>query len=275
MTTSLSSPFTTLVGRPPTGRSRAVLVDSLDYARAVFLQGKPVPWDEPTRYANFARQAQAVLPGDAALLPLDRFYAHRLDGTTELGEAMLAKSRTGYALRTLLTHPGTTRDVIELATIFARTQREALILQIPSPLQWLARTHPASNATAAADLDADDAENASMYVADWLRGFAALPVAAVLLDDRAFPGSTPLHRVDLPAYAPVANVTDHYGWSLGLRRADGIEVAGGAGAVTGSVIPPAFWLAGDDVLPAGDFLLAEIPQRAVPEEVIARFQNLR
>jgi len=274
VTTSLSTPFATLIGRPPSGRTRAVLVDSLDYARSVFLQGKPVPWDEPTKYANLARQAQAVLPADVALLPLDRFYAHRVDGDAQLAEAMRAKSRTGYALRTLLTHPGTTRDVIEFATVFASTQREPLVLQIPSPLRWLASTHPASAATAAADLDADDAENASMYVADWLRGFAALPVAAVLLDDRDLPGSPPLQRVDLPVYSPVTNVTDHYGWSLGLRRAAGIDVTTGTATITGTVIPPAFWLSGDSTLPDGDFLLAEIPQDAVPEHVIARFHDL-
>lgn len=267
MTTSL----TAVIAQPPSGRTRAVLIDSHDYAQSVILQGKPVPWQEPMAYSNFFGQAQGLLGSDIALLSLDRFYAHRLEGNLGLATAMSAKSRTGYALRTLLGDADTTRAVIDFATIFSKTQREPVVLQIPSPMQWLARTHAFSGADVSG-LDADDAENASMYVADWLRGFASLPLAAVLLDDR--PGASDPVTVPVPldTYSPIANVTDHYQWTLGMRRSNGVELKGTT--ASGSLIQPEFWFDDGQTPPAGDFLLGEIPAAAVPEDVLARISTL-
>ena len=259
-----------LLAEPPSGRSRAVVLDSHDYAQSVFLQGKPVPWQEPMAYANFFGQAQGVLKSDLALLSLDRFYAHRVASDPTLQTAMSAKSRTGYALRTLLGDPGTTAFVIELVSILSKTQRVPVVLQIPSPMQWLARTHSFSGATDASGLDADNAENASMYVADWLRGFAALPLIAVLLDDRS-PASG-AKSVPLSTYSPVANVTDHYRWALGQRHVDRVELHGTE--LRGAVIGPEFWANDTGTLPDGDFLLGEVPQGAVPERVLSRITAL-
>ncbi len=269
--------FAAAIAEPPTGRRRAVLLDSHDYAQAVFLQGKAVPWHEPTAYANFVGQAQGILASDLVLLSLDRFYTHRVETTSDLRQAMGTRSRTGYALRTLLADADTTRLAVELATVFTRTQRNPVVLQIPSPMQWLVRTHHFSASTDLAELDADDAENASMYVADWLRGFADLNLAAILLDDRTVTGGTPPVTVPVTTYSPVANVTDHYRWALAQRSEAQIEVHG-TGRL-GSVVPPGFWLDDDGALPDralpdGDFLLGEIPPTAVPEFVLARVAGL-
>ena len=269
--------FAATIADPPTGRRRAVLLDSHDYAQAVFLQGRPVPWHEPTAYANFVGQAQGVLASDLVLLSLDRFYAHRVESTSDLRQSMAARTRTGYALRTLLADAETTRLAVELATVFTRTQRRPVMLQIPSPMQWLVRTQHFSGSTDPAELDADDAENASMYVADWLRGFADLNLAAVLLDDRTVTGGTPPMPVPVATYSPVANVTDHYRWALAQRGDAQIEVHG-TGHL-GSVVPPGFWLDDDGALPScalpgGEFLLGEIPPTAVPEFVLARIAGL-
>ena len=261
-----------LLAEPPSGRSRAVVLDSYDYAQSVFLQGRPVPWQEPMKYANFFGQVQGVLKSDLALLSLDRFYAHRVASDPALQTAMSAKSRTGYALRTLLGDPATTAFVIELASIFSKTQRVPVVLQIPSPMQWLARTHAFSGATDVSALDADNAENASMYVADWLRGFAALPLIAVLLDDHSSAGGVPAASVPLSTYSPVANVTDHYRWALGHRSDDRVELHGTE--LSGAVIGSEFWSSDNLPLPDGDFLLGEVPRGAIPEDVVSRITAL-
>ena len=69
--------------------------------------------------------------------------------------------------------------------MLAQTSKAPLVLQIPAPTVWLASTHQACGTGTAADIDVDDAENTSVYIADWLRGLAQLPVTAVLLDARA------------------------------------------------------------------------------------------
>lgn len=268
-----------VIAAPPSGRRRAVLVDSHDYAQAVLLQGKPVPWSEPMAYCNFFGQAQGLLSSDLALLNLDRFYAYRLRSSEALREAMATRNRTGFALRTLLGDVDLLRDAVEFATTFSKTQRAPVVLQVPSPMQWLVRTHRFSGAADAAGLDAENAENASMYVADWLRAFAGLPLASVLLDDRFLTGDDRAAvSVPLGTYSPVRNLTDHYGWTLGLRRADGVQLAGagdGLDAPAGVVIPAGFWPgSSSEEPPAGAFLLAEIPAAAVPEHVLARLATL-
>lgn len=258
------------IARPPSGRTRAVLIDGLDYAQCVFLQGRPVPWHNPTAYSHFLGQAQGVFASDLALLNLDRFYAHRLESCSELRVALGAKNRTGFALRTLLGDAETTAHAIEFATVFVKTQRAPVVLQIPSPMQWLARTHPRS--ALPGELDADDAENSSMYIADWLRGFAALPLAGVLLDDRTLPDAPGTPAVALETYSPIVGVTEHYGWTLGLRSAEGIELTGTG--TTGVVTRPGFWLENGQEAPTGDFLVGEIPAAAVPEVVVSRIATL-
>ena len=266
MTLSLND----LLAKPSSGRSRAVVLDSHDYAQSVFLQGKPVPWQEPMAYANFFGQVQGVLKSDLALLSLDRFYAHRVSADPMLQAAMGAKSRTGYALRTLLDDPETTEFVIDLATVFSQTQRVPVVLQIPSPMQWLVRTHPFSGSVNASGLDADNAENASIYIADWLRGFAGLPLIAVLLDDRG--SASGAVTVPLSTYSPLANVTEHYLWALGQRHDDRVELQGSQ--LSGAVIGPDFWSADTGALPEGDFLLGEVPREAIPEQVLSRITAL-
>ena len=268
----MTSTLTSVIAEPPSGRNKAVLFDHHDYAQSVILQGREIPWQEPMAYSNFFGQAQRLLEADVALLSLDRFYAQHLSSNSRLEDAMGAKSRTGYALRTLLGDADTTEQVVEFATTFAKTQREPVVLHVPSPMQWLARTHHFSGATGISELDADDAENASMYVADWLRGFASLPLAAVLLDDRDMAGGVQPASVELETYSPVANVTDHYRWTLGLRRTDHVELRGTD--LAGAVISPEFWLEEDRQLPAGDFFMSEIPPTAIPEDVLTRISTL-
>lgn len=268
VTTSLTS----VIDQPPSGRTRAVLFDSHDYAQAVLLQGKPVPWQEPMAYSNFFGQAQALLNSDVALLSLDRLYAHQVETDHALQSAMSAKSRTGYALRTLLADADLLAYVTEFATTFSKTQRAPIVLQIPSPMQWLVRTHHFSGTADVAGLDADNGENASMYVADWLRSFAALNLAGVLLDDRTPPGAVATTAVPLDIYSPIANVTEHYQWTLAMRTASTIDVHGAS--TLGAIISPDFWLQSERPLPDGDFLLGEIPAGAVPEDVLSRILTL-
>ncbi|KOS53122.1 hypothetical protein Z051_27275, partial [Rhodococcus rhodochrous KG-21] len=123
------------------------------------------------------------------------------------------------------------------------------------------------------DLDADRVEAAAMYVADWLRGFAEVPVAAVLLDERiAADAAAALPPVDPQSYVPVTNVAAHYRWEIGLRGEDTVSIGEHEGDVLGSD----YWLAEDAAVPDahGVFRLAHLPADAVPETVLARLAAL-
>jgi hypothetical protein len=131
--------------------------------------------------------------------------------------------------------------------------------------------HEVSGAGTAAALDADHAENAAMYVADWLRRLSDLPVHTLLLDERwVGPGGLP--ALDLAAYTPVANVADHYRWTVARRNAETLDVLG-SGA-RGIVVPADFWYHARDPASGGDFLLADLPADALPELVLSQLAKL-
>jgi hypothetical protein len=272
MTTSTAATLANVVAFPPSGRPKAVLFDHHEYATSVILRARAVPWDNATAYAAFFAQAQGLLRPDAALLDLNRLYDHLTAGNTGLETGMAARSRTGYALRTLLGDVDVNRAVLEFVTVFARTSRQPVVLRIPSPMEWLMGTHHFSGADDTSELDADNAENASMYVSDWLRAFAALPVAGLLLDNRTPPGVSRSVQVPLEAYTPIANLAANYRWTLGQLDDEQVQLHGET--AVGAYIPARFWLEPEVELPAGDFYLSEIPSAASPEGVLARLDTL-
>lgn len=272
MTTATATTLAHVVASPPSGRPKAVVFDHHEYAASVILRGVPVPWGNATAYAAFFAQAQGLLRPDVALLDLNRLYGHLTAGNAGLETEMAARSRTGFALRTLLGNGDLNREVLDFVTVFAKTARQPVVLRIPSPMEWLIGTHHFSGTEDITDLDADNAENASMYVSDWLRAFAGLPIAGLLLDNRTPAGASRSVHVPLEAYTPIANLAANYRWTLGQLDDDLARLQGGA--AVGAYIPARFWLEPDVELPAGDFYLAELPSAASPEGVLARLESL-
>src|SRR5882672_7357757 len=99
------------------------------------------PRTDSVRYANFVGQAQGLLNPDVTLLDLGRFHTARIAANERLRESMSARTRTGYALKTLLADPETAHQASELASVLAQTSKAPLVLQIPAPTVWLASTH--------------------------------------------------------------------------------------------------------------------------------------
>jgi hypothetical protein len=263
--------FNSLVSAPPSGRGAALIIDHQEYAREVVLRGNSLPWNDVTQYNNFFGQAQALLRPDTALVDLGAVYAHLLSHDDQLLAAMSARTRVGFALRTLLLDEPTAASALELISVVARTATAPLVLQVPSPMRWLAQTHELCVGGSHTDISPDHAENMSVYFADWLRRFSSLPVTLLMLDGRRtdFPG---LALDDLAAYTPILNVAQHYRWSVAERGDYAVSVAGTD--LKGVVVPREYWLAEDVAVPAGDFLLAEIPREAEPETVLSRLAGL-
>lgn len=260
-----------IVSAPPSGRGTAIIIDHQQYAQAVILRGKPIPWTDPTAYSQFLGQAQGLLKPDATLLDLGALYDNAVATNDVLKSSLSARSRTGYALKTLLADEKTGRAALELASVICQTSAAPLVLQIPSPMLWLALTHQLSGAGTVAGLSVDHAENAAMYVADWLRRLSMLPVSILLLDER-WTGTGELPLVDSSAYAPVSNVTSHYRWALARRTHHRVDILGSA--VTATVVPQDYWLSESASTPRGDFLFAEIPADAIPETVLSQLAKL-
>jgi hypothetical protein len=268
----MSTKFDDVLSNPPSGRTAPLILDHASFGSARLLHGAPVPWSEPVECQSYFGQAQGLLRPDVTLVDLGAAYAQHLAGRPELVEAMGARSRSGYALKTLLADDPLAAAVVGVTRVLAETNRQPLVLQVPAPLRWLALTRMATGQTDVAALELDHGESASMYMADWLRRFGELPVTLLLLDGRRAddPALTDLVDDDLSAYSPLVNAAAHYRWGLALRTDDALELHGSDD--DGAVLPPSFWV--DEPAPEARLLLAEIPSAAEPERVLQRLASL-
>jgi hypothetical protein len=271
---------------PPSGRERAIWFDAADYGRAKLLAGAAVPWDSPAELTSFVAKLQGMFHSDAILADVGEVFAQRAAGDAQLRAAMAARTRPGYALRTLLADEQARGIAAEaVRALAATTGGVPLVLAVPTPGRWLgaAAEHAGSDP---GPIDADRAETAAMYVADMLRTFGTLGVDGLLLDEGSAPGSGVIHP---EASRSVLNVAEHYGWPV-LIRADaaaawphgsiqgvaawlGSAVADVTSGRWGVVAGAGFW-DGDDPAPDADLVLAPVPAQADPEVVMKRVRAL-
>jgi hypothetical protein len=268
----MSTKFDDVLSNPPSGRSVPLILDHAAFGSARLLHGASVPWSEPVECQSYFGQAQGLLRPDVTLVDLGAAYAQHLEGRPDLAEAMGARSRMGYALKTLLADDALAEAIVGVTRILAETNQQPLVLQVPAPLRWLALTGNTTGQTDVTAIDLDHGESASMYLADWLRRFGALPVTLLLLDGRRDddPALSGLVAEDLLAYSPLGNAAAHYRWGLALRTDDTLELPGTSD--DGVVLPPSFWV--DEPAPRAPVLLAEIPCDAEPELVLSRLGTL-
>jgi hypothetical protein len=270
---------------PPSGRERAIWFDAADYGRAKLLAGAVVPWDSPAELASFVAKLQGMFRSDAILADVGEVFAQRAAGDPQLRTAMAARTRPGYALRTLLADEQARRVAAEAVRALAATAGGVpLVLAVPAPARWLS----AAARQAGSDpgpADSGRAETAAMYVADMLRTFGSLEVDGLLLDEGSAHGGDLIHP---EAYRSVLNVADHYGWPA-LIRADaaawphgsipgitawlGSAAADGTAGRWGVVAGAGFW-DGDDPAPDAELALVPVPAQADPEAVMKRVRAL-
>jgi hypothetical protein len=271
---------------PPSGRERAIWFDAADYGRAKLLAGAAVPWDSPAELASFVAKLQGMFRSDVILADVGEAFAQRAAGDGQLRAAMAARTRPGYALRTLLADEQARGAAAEGVRALAATAGGVpLVLAVPTPGRWLG----AAAEQAGSDpgpVDSGRAETAAMYVADMLRTFGRLGVDGLLLDEGSARGSGLIHP---EAYRSVLNVADHYGWPV-LIRTDaatawpygsipGVTAWLGPAAADvttgrwGVVAGDGFW-DGDNPAPDAELVLVPVPAQADPEAVMKRVRAL-
>ena len=267
---------------PPSGRKRPVWFDNLAYCRQKLLAGQPVPWASPGELAAFYGKAQDMFGSDALLVDLADLYAQQA-ADDRLRQAMAARSRPGYPLRTLLgddTARASAREAVDAITAGRATA--PTVLALPAPARWLSvAAGQAGQETAPPD--ADRAETAAVYVADLLRIFAGARVDGLLLDEG------PTAKSDLApaqAYQPVLNLAAHYGWPVFVRT-DAAQawphgpvpgLAGWIGSAPPRLTDGRWGLVADEDAWAdtdGDFLLARVPADGDPETIMRKVRELR
>jgi hypothetical protein len=258
----------TLAADPPSGRQRPLFIDDAQYSTAVIRQGAPIPWTDTAALTAHFGQVRGLLDPDAQWIDIRQVFEAHCGARPELIEAMGARSRCGYPLRTVLGDPRLLTAVLESLGTVAATSARPLVLHVPSPAFWLDWAHRLAG-NPLDDVDADRADGASMYIAEWLGQLGALPLALVLFDARPARFSSPEH---LESYTALANVAAHFDWSLALWQSS--EIVGQPGSPSVGVIAPEFWISGDTV-PDTDVLVTTIPDTGTPETVLDQLATLR
>jgi len=283
---------------PPSGRFRPVWFDAAAYGRARLLGGGDLPWQAPAELASFFGKTQAMFGSDAVLADVADVFAQRAAADQALRAAMAARSRPGYALRTLLGDERARAHAADAVAALAATKGAVpLVLTVPAAGRWLAAAAAVAN-PGAAPPEAGQAETAAMYSADFLRTFGEAGVDGLLLDEGPVAAG---QLTDPEAYRPVLNVAEHYGWPVLIRTeaaaawphgpvpgvalwigsaapapaAAPAATAAGSGAPGrwGVVAGPDFWADADPPADA-DLVLAQIPAQADPEAVMKRVRAL-
>ena len=274
---------------PPSGRARPVWFDAAAYGRAKLLAGGDVPWSSPAELSSFFAKIGGMFHSDAILVDLADLFAQRIVGDQQLRAAMAARSRPGYALRTLLADEQARSTAAEAVRVLAATSGSVpLVLTVPTPGRWLvaAAQQAQRDGSDPGPPDAGQAETAAIYTADFLRIFAGTGADGLLLDEGPVTADELIHP---EAYRPVLNVADHYKWPV-LIQSDA-AAAWPHGPVPGVAVwlgsagpdePFGRWgiVAGSDFWdgvgpPAGaDLVLAPVPARADPEAVMKQVRAL-
>ena len=271
---------------PPSGRARPTWFDAAAYGRARLLGGGDVPWTSPAELSSFFAKIGGMFRSDAVLVDLADLLAQRTAADQQLRAAMAARSRPGYALRTLLADEQARSTAAEAVRVLAATSGSVpVVLTVPTPGRWLVAAAQQAGSDPGPP-DAAQAETAAIYSADFLRMFADTGVDGLLLDEGRVPAGELIHP---EAYRPVLNVADYYEWpvliqtdaaaawphgpvpdiALWLGSAAPSQPAGRWGVVAGAD----FW-EGADPSAGADLVLAAVPAEADPESVMKRVRTL-
>ena len=176
-------------------------LDWLDYAERLL---GPADWADAASIAALFGKAQALLPSDLIVVPVVRIAEAHVAARAGLHSAVASKPAEAQPLRALL---GDAKLREMLAATLTRLQPGSggavLALGLPAPAMF-AQAAAVSAGLPAPPANDDLADDAAVYIADFLRAFAAAPVAALLLGTDAFP------EFD----TPVIKVASHYGWRV-------------------------------------------------------------
>ena len=276
----------TSLDAPPSGRARPVWFDAAAYGRARLLSGGDVPWPSPAELSSFFAKIGGMFRSDAVLVDVADVFTQRTAADQQLRAAMAARSRPGYALRTLLGDDQARSTAVEAVRVLAATSGPVpLVLTVPTPGRWLVAAAKQAGSDPGPP-DAGQAETAAIYSADFLRVFAGAGIDGLLLDEGRVPAGELIHP---EAYRPVLNVADHYEWPV-LIQADaaaawphgpvpGVTVwlgSAGPGEPSGRwgmVAGPDFWDGATPPAEAG-LVLAPVPAEAEPEAVMKQVRAL-
>lgn len=258
-------------------------VDGWHYGRELLNKGNAAPWGDVGAFVSFFTKLQSLVESDVLVVEVGDFYQNWHQDNPALIAAMAEKGRLGYAMRTLLADQGARDQLHEVVKAVCDTNAGTpVLLAMPSPKRWMGEAHCQARGLDSVEVSWEDAESASMYVANFLRCFAGCDLSGVLLRDTA--GEGPSSSSDIARYQPVLNVAEHYHWSVSLDGCSAAVPDSGVSLCFGqpggdkpvAKLTRADWGKGDSQsIAENQCWYVEIPSDAVPEQVLEVLGKLK
>ena len=228
--------FLELLRRP--GGTSVIWLDSHNYTGRLLAGGAP-PWLDVAAFVAWQRKAQGLLKGSVASLPVAPVAAAWLEAHPDLRDAMGAKTRSVYPLKTLLADERLREHLVEMASGMRAALTGLLALALPSPRAWVALAYRQGHGETV-EVGEDEADSASVYMADFLRAFGEVGLDAVLLQEAS--EDQPEQGRGLARLPGRLQRRFHYKWDVGLQLPSATALSGAAPADL------AFVVASDTVL---------------------------
>jgi hypothetical protein len=254
---------------------KVLWLDYSDYATALLANGH-TPWLDVAAYVALQRTAQSLLRSDVMQLAVDAICHAWIDAHPALAIVMASKTRPVFALKTLLTDLALREHLLALFQgLRASFTDTALALVCPSPRAWLLSAFQRVHGVEAAEIDDDNIDSASVYIADFLRIFCDAGLDIVLLKESD--GIVP----PVALYQSICNVAEHYRWTIGIRvtqelSCQPLDFVISPHTAASQELTSEFWA--DQTVPdfpAQGFLFAQVPANVQPERVLSRLAQLR
>ncbi|MER2105915.1 MAG: hypothetical protein ABS949_03170 [Solibacillus sp.] len=231
------------------------------------------------------------MQSDVLQIPVEPVYVNYLK-KGDFAQEWAGKKPT-FLLKKLLVLEEPKQFMHEVLTSIQTTHLATtpVVIVLPSPQCWLKQLQQVVNPGQDARISEDDVEIAAMYMAEYVRLFSTLGIAAIVLDEKQLPLGM------LPLYQPLFNVARHYQWLVGLKQetSDGelgqlmdfvdfllVDNIGFTELLScqenkfpiGGGLNRDFWLATSQVTAIKGLLYGEIPPDAEPENVLSQLKVL-
>lgn len=260
-----------------------VWLDAEDYGSRVVLNDKPMPWSNPTEFVSAYGQIQSLLKAQVAPVHLGRFLRSWLEANPAALSEMSGKKRIRVALKRLLGMEEQRGAIREIVSALCDSCAEPVVLVLPPNGELINWANNRANGAEPVEIGEIDIDSVSVYLADFMRAFSGLDIAAVLVE---LPQGTAINPDLLDLYSPIVNVARHYHWVLGMATLEGVVedpeqllqfVVSDAAAsgVTGLVQSGALWREGVINWQPPHFVYASVPQDMEPELVLERLAEIR
>ena len=186
------------------------------YCSNLFVDDQPLSWGNGSDFDGFIRKSDALLNPGVNCLPLADFLEWVLEAMPNLKTKMAEKSRTGYALKTLLRNDELRKVLLQALRIAGDAlPNKPLVLAVPAPRTLMIWAYRRAHGKTPETMGIDQSDSAAVYLSDFVSCLGQTDLSAIVVDEKNWDQEG--WREESTIYPPLRNVTGYQQWSLGRK----------------------------------------------------------